>query len=89
MSVISWNSALNAYEVDWSEARGDELVALQTSDMTALEPLLPVMSESDDLILVETLNDYTPRLNVGIGEVAIDTFVFTRPRYAPQLVFQS
>ncbi|MEJ5217493.1 pilus assembly protein [Cognatishimia sp. D5M38] len=89
VSVISWNSALNAYEVDWSEARGDELVALQTSDMTALEPLLPVMSESDDLILVETLNDYTPRLNVGIGEVAIDTFVFTRPRYAPQLVFQS
>ncbi|WP_370231264.1 TadE/TadG family type IV pilus assembly protein [Cognatishimia sp.] len=88
VSVISWNSALNAYEIDWSEARGTRLIALENSDMDELEPSLPVMSDSDVLILVETLGSYTPMLNVGIGSASIDTFVFTRPRYAPQLVFE-
>jgi Flp pilus assembly protein TadG len=87
--VISWHSAQNAYEIDWSEARGDQLQVLENSDMTALEPSLPVMSDSDVLILVETLNSYSPVLNVGIGDISIDTFVYTRPRYAPQLVFAS
>ena len=89
VSVISWNSEQESYEIDWSEARGERLNVLENTDMDELEASLPVMAESDVLILVETLNDYTPRLNVGIGEVSIDTFVFTRPRYGPQLAFES
>jgi Flp pilus assembly protein TadG len=89
VSVISWNSQLNAYEVDWSEERGEFFDVLRNNNMTELAPRLPVLATSDVLILVETQNRYNPLLNVGLGNINIDTFVFTRPRYAPQLVFAS
>lgn len=87
VSVISWNSAMNSYEIDWSEARGAGFLALDNDDVDDIEPRLPLMSDHDALILVETLNRYTPVIDVGLGEINIDTFVFTRPRYAPQLAF--
>lgn len=89
VSVISWSSATESYEVDWSEARGLAYEELLTADLDDMLERLPLISEQDTLILVETLNDYQPVLDVGIGDISIDTFVFTRPRYAPQLVFSS
>lgn len=89
VSVISWNSGSASYEVDWSEVRGTSFQVLENTHMDELETRLPVMADSDVLILVETLNRYQPLLDVGLGDSVIDTFVFTRPRYAPQLVFAS
>ena len=33
VSVISWNSAMNSYEIDWSEARGAGFLALDNDDV--------------------------------------------------------
>ena len=49
---------------------------------------LPKMADGETLILVETKSVYNPPLNVGLGDLDIETFIFTRPRFAPQLVWQ-
>lgn len=89
ISVITWNEDESEYELEWSEIRGADFVALQASDLTLLEGDLPQMADQDTVILVETSMDYSPVLNVGLGERDINTFTFTRPRYAPQLVFEA
>lgn len=87
ISVITWNDDESEYELEWSKIRGDEFVAYQSADMAALAGSLPNMADQDTVIVVETHMLYQPTLNVGLGDRDIQTFVFTRPRYAPQLVF--
>ena len=89
ISVIVWNESSDAYELEWSEIRGEGYVALDTEYLTELETKLPVMADQDTLILVETQTDYIPALSVGLGDMTFETFVFTRPRYAPRLDFAS
>lgn len=89
ISVITWNESDAAYELQWSETRGDEFLTYQQADMADLVEALPNMADQDTVILVETHFTYSPTLNVGLGDRDINTFVFTRPRYAPQLVFSA
>ncbi len=89
ISVITWNEDESEYELEWSKERGDDFVALTAGDLPALADRLPNMADQDAVILVETYNTYEPVLDVGLGSTEISTFVFTRPRYAPQLPFDS
>ncbi|MDC0736853.1 pilus assembly protein [Cognatishimia sp. SS12] len=87
LSVITWNETDAAYELQWSEVRGAQYEAMQASDMVDLADSLPTMADQDTVIVVESFFTYSPILNVGLGDHDIDTFVFTRPRYAPLLAF--
>lgn len=89
ISVITWHEDENAYELDWSQTRGSNFQALATADLVGIAGSLPLMADQDTIILVETHMVYEPILNVGLGDQDIDTFTFTRPRYAPQLVFEA
>ncbi|SHH71791.1 TadE/TadG family type IV pilus assembly protein [Cognatishimia maritima] len=89
ISVIKWDEDTLAYELQWSEVRGAAFLGYEEADMTDLADSLPTMADQDTVILVETHFTYSPNLNVGLGDRDIETFVFTRPRYAPQLVFDS
>jgi hypothetical protein len=64
-------------------------VALTSADLPNIAENLPAMADQDTVILVETQTTYDPVLQIGLGEQTISTFVFTRPRYAPQLAFAS
>ncbi|UYV38639.1 hypothetical protein N4R57_06200 [Rhodobacteraceae bacterium D3-12] len=46
-----------------------------------------MMVDEERIILVETWTDYNAPFNVGLNGQTISTFVFTRPRFAPQLLF--
>lgn len=89
ISVITWHEDESTYELDWSQIRGSNFSPLNTSDLINIEAALPDMADQDTIILVETHMVYEPILNVGLGDQDIDTFTFTRPRYAPQLVFDA
>ncbi len=89
ISVITWNQDEASYEMEWSQTRGDTFTALNATDLIALAASLPTMADQDAVILVETHTTFEPTLDVGLGARSIENFVFTRPRYAPQLVFST
>lgn len=89
VSVITWHEDESTYVLNWSQTRGPQYGALSTGDLTDIALALPKMADQDTIILVETHMTYEPVLNVGLGDQEIETFTFTRPRYAPQLVYEA
>ncbi len=87
VSVIMYSGAFEQYQLEWSKVRGD-IGALEGSNMTDLADDLPGMADGERLILIQTISTYEPELNVGIGDQTMETFIFTRPRFAPQVVWE-
>ena len=88
ISVLSWDESDGVHHVDWSESRsyGDPLNDASVALMT---DKLPVMPDNERVILVETRNIFVPIFNVGMEDKTLENFVFSRPRFAPQLVFDN
>lgn len=76
-----------AYELIWSSARGN-WPALTQSDMADYEPVLPMLAIGDQTILVESRDHYQPLVHLANDGFDIRTYSFTRPRFAPQVVFE-
>ncbi len=88
LSVIRWDEEDNRYYLDWSANRGFES-ALTNANIVEIENRLPTMPDNERVILVETHNRFMPLFNIGLGEVNLDNFVFTRPRFVSQLVWET
>ncbi|MEP2716285.1 pilus assembly protein [Pseudophaeobacter sp.] len=88
ISVVRWDEDNNRYYVDWSRVRGSSLVAWTDANISEVETQLPTMPDEERVILVETRNEMTPAFRVGLPELDINNFVFTRPRFAPQVLFE-
>jgi hypothetical protein len=86
VSVIRWDEDNSTYDLRWSQARGSA-TAHDAQDVEDWENVLPVMVDEEQIILVESFIGYDPVMNVGLGARTLETFVFTRPRFAPQLVW--
>lgn len=84
ITVVRWDQDDDRYYVDWSTNRGYDL-NLTNETISDIEAKLPVMPDNERVILVETVNTYVPALNVGMDDQQLENFVFTRPRFAPQL----
>jgi len=87
ISVIRWDQADDRYYVDWSVVRGTELSAWTDATISNVESKLPTMPDQERVILVETKNNVDPAFRIGFPDMEIFNFVFTRPRFAPQIVF--
>lgn len=72
------------YDVVWSEARGN-YPPLVSADLEGLDPSIPMLAHKDQIILVETWEDYNPALPAGLSPFEIRTYSFARPRFAPQV----
>lgn len=86
VSVIRWDDEDSTYDLRWSQARGNA-VAHDADTVSNWGDVLPVMVDEEQIILVETFVRYQPAVRVGLGERTLQTFVYTRPRFAPQLVW--
>lgn len=84
VTIIRWDKEDNRYYVDWSANRG-YLTGLDDDSVVTLKDRLPTMPDGERVILVETNNTFQPSLKVGIGDIDLENFVFTRPRFAPQI----
>ncbi len=89
ITVVRWDADTDRYHFDWSEARGGGIGAMTNDDMLQIENRLPVMPDEERVILVETWNTWHPPFQIGIGTTVLDNFVFTRPRFAPQVIFSN
>ncbi len=90
VTSITYRASDDTYRVQWSQATGG--MAVMTHAMLAdpsVRNRLPIMPDSESVTLVETLTRYEPLFDIGIPEQTFRTFVVTRPRFAPQVLFSS
>ncbi|RFP87317.1 hypothetical protein DZK27_11715 [Rhodobacteraceae bacterium 63075] len=89
VSVISYKAKKDEYGLDWSEKRGN-ITKLRNSDVKNWHDKLPGLVDGERLVLVETKMEYTPPFLYGlVRENSIRTFVFARPRFGPQVCYNS
>ncbi|EBA16666.1 hypothetical protein RSK20926_02639 [Roseobacter sp. SK209-2-6] len=92
VTVVRWDEDNDRYYVDWSKVRGDNLAGTFTAWTNAtvgeIEDDLPNMPDEERVIVVETFNDLVPAFEVGLPDLDIENFVFTRPRFAPLVYFE-
>lgn len=88
VSSIRYSDHHDQYRVTWSQSRGGKR-SLSDSDIRNFHNKLPIIASGDELILVETWNDYEFPVKTGIDDFTMTTFVYTRPRFAAQLKFTS
>lgn len=86
VTSVKYDGENNVYERDWSEARGWR-DALSADDVTQLYEYLPTMPDNEHITVVETFVKYDPPFATGLQEREIKNFVFTRPRYAPRVLW--
>ena len=86
VTSVLYDADSDSYKSDWSKTRGAVLPAGQT-EVTAWYSRLPVMPADERVMVVETWKDYTAPFATGLEKRTISNFVFTRPRYAPQVLW--
>ncbi len=89
VSVVKWSERRNAYRVDWSKVKGSGISSLSHSDLVPMESSLPTVPNQERMVLVETWSTFKPMFKIGMEDTVINTFVFTRLRFAPQLKFSN
>ncbi|WP_283643920.1 TadE/TadG family type IV pilus assembly protein [Marinovum algicola] len=87
VSVVSYDGPGASYNVEWSEVRGAHAMTLTDAELAGQHDQLPVMVSGEQLIVVETYVDYDWPLELGFNDGVLTARVFTRPRFAPQLVW--
>jgi len=88
VTSVRWDGKNNIYKRDWSRKRGWE-PSLTNNDVKQLADSLPVMPHNERVMVVETFVKYDPPFNTGLQEREIHNFVFTRPRYAPRVLWDN
>lgn len=90
VTVYSYNATRDRYEVRWSQGIGG-LPALTTTTLneTGVRSRLPVMPQGEVAILTRSRVTYHPIYDVGIAPFIFDEYTVTRPRFAPQLCWNS
>lgn len=73
---------------DWSYGTNGK-TALVDADMTDYLDDVPVMPMGDRVIMVESWMDYAAAFDVGLTANSFENIVITRPRFVPQLVWES
>ncbi len=87
ITVVRWDEGDQSYYVDWSKVRGSTFTEWDDGSIAEAEDKLPAMYDQERVIVVETWNEVTPAFNIGLPLLDVQNFVFTRPRFAPQVVF--
>lgn len=79
MTQIIYDEPTDTLSVDWSYATNGE-ARLFTANLNDFVGLLPDMSDSERLVLVESFIPYTTAFDMGVDLVTFRNFTFTRPR---------
>lgn len=108
-TVFYWDEDDAKYYIVWSKSSlGNDAVALSKNiswgdealdnpGLTAIKNRLPIMSDQERGILIETWTDYTPNYGRGMGVLKNSTltpftfepFVVISPRFAPSVCFSN
>ena len=86
ITSVKYDEDADEYQRDWSQVKG-WVPALDSAAVEALRDHLPVMPDGERVVVVETFEQYDPPFNMGLSDHEIHNFVFTRPRYAPRVLW--
>lgn len=87
ITVFSYDATNDRYVVRWSRPSGTS--ALTTASLAGLRDILPVMPDGEIAILTHSRVAYEPSFDVGLNALTFDEYTVTRPRFAPQLCWNS
>lgn len=89
ITAFSYDAASDDYVLHWSQTRGPDVPevtdAILNSD--AWTSGVPLMYDGEVLVAVETWATWKPWARAGLFETTFNSFVVTRPRYAPQVCY--
>jgi hypothetical protein len=85
VTSYTWSDVRNRYEVIFSNSPNNAMSELTNGDLAGLTNYLPIMSDGDSAILVETKVPYVPPLAYGLDPTDLRQFIVTRPRFLPKL----
>lgn len=96
VTVFFWREDQDKYRVSWSRNRGSH-INHTTTTLNEISSNLPILSDQERAILVETWTDYTPKYGGGIGymvgtgldPVEFSTRVVISPRFATSVCFNN
>ena len=86
VTAVWYDAASDTYMKDWSKSNGTEPEATD-AEVAGWREFLPIMPNFESITVVETWSRYQAPFNVGIVSHDIHNFIFTRPRYAPNITW--
>lgn len=87
LTIVFYDEPSDTYRMDWSRTTG-AIAPASDADVGAWGDQLPNLVHNERVIVVETTAVYRPPFDVGLGNRRIENFIFTRPRYAPQVLWE-
>lgn len=88
VSIVYYDAEDGQYHLDWSSIDGNVSVATN-AQVAGWHTQLPDLPDQERVIVVETFQDYDPPFATGLLNRNIANFVFTKPRYAPQVLWSA
>lgn len=88
VSSVYWDDSLKQYRVLWSYSSGTRPIQTDAT-LQSYKNQIPVMSIGDTTVIVETFMAYEPIFSIGLKAQWFNTFIVTRPRFAPQVVYDA
>jgi hypothetical protein len=85
VTSYQWIGPASRYEVIFSRSTNAALPVLTTADLANLTTRLPLMSDGDSAVLLETRVPYSPPMAFGLQPTTIEEFIVTRQRFLPRL----
>ncbi|AVW90457.1 hypothetical protein DA792_04630 [Celeribacter baekdonensis] len=75
------------YSLVWSYAVGN-FSALTGDSLSGVENRLPLLANGEEVLLVETVRNWAPLFDVGLGaQLSFADTITTKPRFATQVLF--
>ncbi|MEP1538701.1 MAG: hypothetical protein ABJQ34_08685 [Paracoccaceae bacterium] len=87
ISSLQYDETQDIYKREWSEVQGGLVQPLSSGSTDNWHARLPILPDKERITVVETFVNYDAPFNTGLSDRTIQNFVFTRPRYAPCVLF--
>jgi len=90
VSVVYYSADYDRYWKKWSKTVGTgDMASYKDKDLGTKHDWFPVMVDAEQLVVVESKASYDSPFNVGFTPKTVETYAFTRPRFAPQVCFDT
>lgn len=86
ITSAKYDQANKRFLLHWSRARGNLTDATQ-ADVTSWTNRIPELEDGEYITITETWTSFSPPFNIGLPVQEVKNFVFTRPRYAPWVLY--
>ena len=86
ITSAKYDQANKRFLLHWSRARGNLTDATQ-ADVTSWTNRIPELEDGEYITITETWTSFSPSFNIGLPVQEAKNFVFTRPRYAPWVLY--